>query len=175
VSNQGLSRDGDGRPLRPRSEDVAGMDQPIQAFDDVTLPSLYPDYDRGMERAAEPQERVIDQAAVARSTPGYGSNAWLTITKFNQFLYWLLAVLEVWFLLRFFLELVGARADNPFASFLYSTSYPLLLPFHTILPNTQLPGTAVIEWSTLIGMLVYALVIVAVVHFLRLLVTTPQA
>lgn|GEM_PF-2870300 len=175
MSNQSLSRDSDDRSLRPHSEEAVGADQPTQSFGDITLPNLYPPAGRSMEwTPAVPQEQSSKPEATTVSPRSAGETAWFTIGKINQFLYWLLGVLEVWFLLRFFLKLVGARADNPFASFLYGTSAPLLLPFRTILPTTQLPGTSVIEWSTLIGMLVYALVTIAVIRFLRLLVTEPQ-
>jgi len=177
VSNQGLSRDND-RSLRPRSEERSGADQPTQDLDDVTLPSLYPAPRQGLQPAVPPPvhyEPTSEANAPASASQGSSASAWFMINKFNQFLQWLLAVLEVWFLLRFFMLLIGASPSNAFASFLYSTSYPLLLPFHSILPSTHLIGSSVIEWSTLIGMLVYALVTVAVIRFLRLLVSEPAA
>lgn len=93
-----------------------------------------------------------------------------SIAKFNQFLKWLLSVIEVMFALRFFLSFFGTSTNNPFISLLTSITNPLLAPFRTAL-NTQNSG---IEWYMLLAMLVYFLVIVALVRLLRLFVTEPE-
>lgn len=91
------------------------------------------------------------------------------IAKFNQFLTWLLSVLEVIFALRFVMKLLGAVPSNPFIHLLYSMTDPLLAPF-----TAALGGQSRIEWDTLLGMLVYFLVILALTRLLRLFVTEPQ-
>ncbi len=91
------------------------------------------------------------------------------IAKFNQFLTWLLWVLEVIFALRFVMKLLGALPTNPFIHLLYSTTGPLLAPF-----TAALGGQSRVEWDTLLGMLVYFLVILALTRLLRLFVTEPE-
>lgn len=91
------------------------------------------------------------------------------IAKFNQFLTWLLWVLEVIFALRFLMKLLGAIPTNPFIHLLYSITDPLLAPF-----TAALGGQSRVEWDTLLGMLVYFLFILALMRLLRLFVTEPE-
>ena len=91
------------------------------------------------------------------------------IAKFNQFLTWLLSVLEVLFALRFVMKLLGATPTNPFIHLLYGTTDPLLAPF-----TAALGEQSRVEWNTLLGMLVYFLVILALTRLLRLFVTEPE-
>ena len=72
-------------------------------------------------------------------------------------LIWLgLGLLEALLGLRFLLKLVAANADNPFASLLYSVTGAFLAPFAG-LTGTPAAGGMVLEVSTLIAMVVYAL------------------
>ena len=72
--------------------------------------------------------------------------------------YFLLGVLEIILALRFLFRLLGANRDNSFILSLYSLSDVFRAPFNGIL-NDQVLGTGnVFELSTLIAMLVYALI-----------------
>jgi hypothetical protein len=72
-------------------------------------------------------------------------------------LIWLgLGLLEALLGLRFLLKLVAANADNPFASLLYGVTGAFLAPFAG-LTGTPASGGMVLEVSTLIAMVVYAL------------------
>lgn len=93
-----------------------------------------------------------------------------SIVKFNQFLGWLLSVIEVMFTLRFFLTFFSTSNSNAFISLLTSITDPLLAPFKTAL---SVKDTGV-EWYILLAMLVYFLVIWALIRFLRLFVTEPE-
>jgi hypothetical protein len=110
-----------------------------------------------------PYEAEPDEPRSARNSLTFG------IAKFNQFLTWLLWVIEVMFALRFFLKLLGAE-HGPFIDLLYGVSTPLLAPFAAGL-GTQ---TARVEWETLLAMIVYFLVILALIRFLRLFITDPE-
>jgi hypothetical protein len=100
---------------------------------------------------------------------GETRTAIFAIAKLNDFLLWLAVVLEITLLLRFFLKLIGANGNNPFAGFLYAFTDIILHPFSGIV------GTLfTFEWSTLIGMLVYGLVFYAVRRFLHILITSPR-
>ncbi len=100
---------------------------------------------------------------------GETRTAIFAIAKLNDFLLWLAVVLEIMLTLRFFLKLIGANGNNPFAGFLYAFTDIILRPFIGIV------GTLfTFEWSTLIGMLVYGLVFYAVRRFLRILITSPR-
>ncbi len=71
---------------------------------------------------------------------------------------WLLGgLLEALLALRIFLKLIGANAANPFAGLLYNITNVFLVPF-TGLTGTPAAGGMVLEISSVIAMVVYALV-----------------
>jgi hypothetical protein len=98
------------------------------------------------------------------------------VAKFIDYLKWVLLVLEVLFGLRFLLRLLGADPANPFASFLYALSGFFLAPFRGLVhdPSFGVSTLHVFEWTTLIGMLIYALVFWIVWLLLRTSVTRPH-
>ena len=71
--------------------------------------------------------------------------------------YFLLGVLEVILLLRFIFRLLGANRFNSFVSFLYSLSHVFVVPFNGIFNDQALGSHSVFEISTLLAMLIYAL------------------
>ena len=109
------------------------------------------------------------------STMSEGSSRKYTIGKIIDFIRWIIVALELLFLLRFVLELIGADPYNPFAQFLYNFTGFFLYPFLGIVPNTKI-GTkgAFIDWSTLIGMAVYAILYLILRLFLRTTVSRPE-
>src|SRR5260370_35518928 len=92
---------------------------------------------------------------------GQDKNAKYVIAKTIDYIRWALLALELLFILRFVLKLIGADPFNPFAQFLYGLTGFFLYPFEGIVPNTKLGthGVAVFEWSTLFGMAGYWLMI----------------
>lgn len=120
-------------------------------------------YEPAPASKAAPYEDAPEEPRSSRSSFTFG------IAKFNQFLTWLLWVIEVMFALRFFLKLLGAE-HGPFIDLLYSITRPLLAPFAAGLGEE----TARVEWDTLLAMIVYFLVILALTRFLRLFITDPE-
>jgi len=104
-----------------------------------------------------------------------GESRRYTIGKIIDFIRWIIVALELLFLLRFVLELIGADPNNAFAQFLYAFTGFFLYPFLGIVPNTKL-GTkgAFIDWSTLIGMAVYGILYWILRLFLRTTVSRPE-
>jgi hypothetical protein len=104
-----------------------------------------------------------------------GSSTRYTIGKVIDFIRWIIVALELLFLLRFVLELIGADPNNIFAQFLYKFTDFFLYPFLGIVPDTKI-GTrgAFIDWSTLIGMAVYGILYWILRLFLRTTVSRPQ-
>ena len=104
-----------------------------------------------------------------------GGSLKYAIGKIIDFIRWIIVALELLFLLRFVLELIGADPNNIFAQFLYTFTDFFLYPFLGIVPNTQLgKNGAFIDWSTLIGMAVYAILYWILRLFLRTTVSRPQ-
>lgn len=84
-------------------------------------------------------------------------------------IYFLLGVLEVILGLRWLFRLLGANTDNDFISFLYSLSHIFVAPFNNIFNDQTLGRQGVFEFSTLIAMLVYALIAWGLVTLINLL------
>ena len=75
----------------------------------------------------------------------------------SRIVYYILAVLEVILGLRFIFRLLGASQGNDFVMFLYNLSHVFVGPFNGIF-NDQALGRSVFELSTIVAMLVYALI-----------------
>jgi hypothetical protein len=78
---------------------------------------------------------------------------WLT-----GILYFLLGVLEVILGLRFIFRLLGANEGNDFTLFLYNFSHVFVGPFNNIFNDQAIGSRSVFEVSTLVAMLIYALI-----------------
>jgi hypothetical protein len=125
----------------------------------------------GYQYVAPPAQAAAQQAAQQKKRRRkYG------VAKFMDYLQWVLFALEMLFLLRFVLMLVGADPTNQFAQALYKFTGFFLYPFEGIVPSTPLgtKGIAVIEWSTLVGMAVYALVFYLVRLLLHITISRPE-
>jgi YGGT family protein len=98
------------------------------------------------------------------------------VAKVMDYLQWVLFALEMLFLLRFVLKLLGADPNNSFAQALYNFTGFFLYPFEGIVPSTTIGpnGNGVIEWSTLVGMAVYALLFYLIKLLLRITISRPQ-
>lgn len=85
-----------------------------------------------------------------------------------RIIYFVLAVLEVIMGLRFIFRLLGANEGNSFVLFLYNLSHVFVGPFNGIF-NDQALGRSVFETSTLIAMVIYALIAWGLVSLGRVL------
>lgn len=77
--------------------------------------------------------------------------------------------------LRFILALLGANRLNPFADFIFGTSYPFVAPFFGLFGAEPAYGQSVLELSTLVAMIFYALVIAGIAKALTLGRRNPDA
>lgn len=96
----------------------------------------------------ESREEVYVDQNLQRANIRY----WIT-----RVVYYILAVLEVILALRFIFRLLGASQGNDFVMFLYNLSHVFVGPFNGIF-NDQALGRSVFEFSTLVAMIVYALI-----------------
>lgn len=70
-------------------------------------------------------------------------------------------------LIRFVLRLFGANPSAGFVDFIYSASGFFLVPFRFMFTDTSAsPPGSIIEWSTLVAILVYYLIALAIVKLL---------
>ncbi len=107
----------------------------------------------------EHHTEVAEDANLQRANIRY----WIT-----RVIYFILGVLEVIMALRFIFKLLSANAGNSFVAFLYNLSYVFVAPFNSMFTNPS-AGRVVFEITTLIAMLVYALVAWGLVSLGRLI------
>ena len=93
-----------------------------------------------------------------------------------QVVKYLFGLLEILLLFRFFLRLGGANPGAGFTSFIYAITYPFAEPFIAVFRATVV-GDKVFEWTTLLAMIVYALIEWGLVTLLVMGkdVATPEA
>lgn len=119
-------------------------------------PNPYPN--RPGNRYSRPDEHYVDdnlRRANIRS-------------RITSVTYFILGVLEVLLLLRLLLRLLGANEASGFVTFIYSLTHIFVGPFNGIF-NDQALGRSVFETSTLIAMIVYALLAWGIVSLGRVI------
>lgn len=90
-----------------------------------------------------------------------------SLGRISRAIYWVFGVIESLIAIRAVLRLLGANAANSFASLIYGVTNPLVAPFRGIFTDPVL-GTSVLELSSLVAIVVYALLAYALVRLLYL-------
>lgn len=85
--------------------------------------------------------------------------------RISQVVWYLLGIVEALLFLRFFLQLFDANAAAGFSQFIFQSTDALAWPFLSVFDATQIGGS-ILEWSTLLAMLVYWLLAWAIVKVL---------
>jgi len=130
---------------------------------------------QGQPIPAQSQYSNTPNQVPGNSTSSEGSSSKYMIGKIIDFIRWVIVALELLFILRFVLELIGADPNNIFAQFLYNFTGFFLYPFLGIVPNTPIgKNGAFIDWSTLVGMAVYGILYWILRLFLRTTVSRPE-
>lgn len=93
------------------------------------------------------------------------------IFRSYQVIWYILGVIEVLLGFRVLLKLLGASTYSGFTDFIYAISAPFAMPFAGIL-QTSGDSQLIFEWSTLIGMAVYAIVAYGLVSLFQLIKPT---
>src|SRR3989338_10006915 len=89
------------------------------------------------------------------------------IFRANQIIWYILGVVEVLLAFRVVLKAVAANQASGFTSFIYSLTGPFALPFRGIL-GESITGNSLIEWSSLVAMIVYLVIAGGLVYLLDL-------
>jgi len=90
------------------------------------------------------------------------------VARIVNIVYFLFGALELLLAVRVILFLIGANMENSFASFVDELSSPFITLFANLLENPTLGTTGVLEVTTLIAMLVYAILAWLVGRFIWL-------
>ncbi|HVU66592.1 MAG TPA: hypothetical protein VHD63_05665 [Ktedonobacteraceae bacterium] len=148
--------------------DPLDVHTPVYPPDAETVPFSV-NNNAGEAASAEPAPPV-SQPEHALNQPGYQvENSVQTYEDRNarraqmrawvvSIIYFLLGVLEVILGLRFIFRLLGANEDNDFIMALYNLSHAFVGPFNNIFNDQTIGSHSVFELSTLVAMLIYALI-----------------
>ncbi|OHB14421.1 MAG: hypothetical protein A2431_03530 [Candidatus Zambryskibacteria bacterium RIFOXYC1_FULL_39_10] len=106
----------------------------------------------------------------------YNSSTTKPLFRGTQIVWYILSVLEVLLAFRFVLKLMGANAAAGFTNFIYAVTWPFTAPFLAVFQRTTVAGS-VMEWTTLLAMLVYWIIGFAIVKLFLMskTVSTPEA
>ena len=99
------------------------------------------------------QKRISEVRTSQRES---GQEQRLFSFKATQWIWLGLGIIEVLIGLRVVLKLIAANPESPFAAFIYNVSAIFLFPFAGLV-GTPAAGGMVLEFSSIIAMLVYAL------------------
>jgi uncharacterized protein YggT (Ycf19 family) len=93
--------------------------------------------------------------------PAPGTSIWTA----SRVIALVFTVVEVLLLVRFTFKVLGANADQPFASAIYGITEPLVAPFRGIF--AQPAGTPVVEIAALLSIVFFVLVAALIVALVR--------
>ena len=99
-------------------------------------------------------ERQVSEVRTSQREPGLDRRVFTF--KATYIIWLLLGLLEALIAFRIMLKLIAANPANPFAMLVYNFSYLFVFPFMG-LTAAPAAGGAVLELSSIIAMLVYAL------------------
>ena len=96
------------------------------------------------------------------------------IARIINIVYFLFGAVELLLAVRVILHLIGANPGNGFANFINVLSAPFVALFASLLQNPALNETAVLEVTTIIAMLVWAIVGWLVGRLIWLVLSRPR-
>jgi hypothetical protein len=126
------------------------------------------------------QERTVGSNgdAVVRServsVPSEAAQRAAGVERTKQIVYFVFGALETLLAIRFVLLLLGANPDSGFVNLIYGLSYPFVLPFQGIFGEPTFSGS-VLEWASLVGIVVYLIVAYGVARIVELVAAPPRA
>ncbi len=106
----------------------------------------------------------------------YNSPRTKPLYRGTQIVWYIVGLLEALLAFRFILKLLGANPRAGFTDFIYDITFPFAAPFLNVFKQTKVEGS-IFEWTTLLAMLVYWLIALAIIKLLLMGkdVSTPEA
>jgi len=113
---------------------------------------------------------------MADNTTAYQSGSTKPLFRGVQIVWYVLGILEALLAFRFLLKLADANPYAGFTQFIYAVTYPFAEPFLDVFRVTYVEGK-IFEWTTLLAMVVYWLIALALVRLFVMsrTVSTPEA
>jgi hypothetical protein len=124
------------------------------------------------ERAVGPAgEQVVRSEHV--SVPSAADRRAATATRIKQVIGFVFGAITVLLALRFVLLLLGASEASPFVRFIYGLSNLFVAPFTGIFGEPSF-NASVLEWSSLVGIVVYSLVAYGLARLVDVMYAPPR-
>ena len=120
------------------------------------------------ETSREVTTTRTENVAVNTEPPQKSFEKKKVIFRTHQIIWYILGFVEILLGFRMALKALGANPGSGFASFIYTLSDPLALPFQGIF-NTSISAGSIFEWSTLVAALVYALIAYGIAYSIQLM------
>lgn len=122
--------------------------------------------------------RVIQQPSVETRqvvTENVNASKRQTLQRVSALLGFLFGALEALIGLRILLKLIEANPNNAFASAVYNFTGLFVAPFNSLIGNPSAAGGRVLEITSVVAIVVYALIAWALVRLVWLLFYQPSA
>lgn len=139
-----------------------------------------------VERRAVAEERVVEPAPVYEAAPvrdevvhsdrvieDTAADRFSALDMATRLIWFLTGLLLVGLIARFLLKVTAANAGSSFVAFIYNTTGPFVAPFRGIFADSA-SGNAVLEVSTIVAIVVWALIAFFVTWLLGILLGGPS-
>jgi hypothetical protein len=133
------------------------------------------------EDTTQPTETVqpVQPAPVERREPVYTRRTYFWPNSGSErairLVYLVLGIVETLIAIRVVMKLLGANPSAPFTSFIYTITTPLVAFFQGVFAEPQTNNGSVLEISSLLAMVVWALVAWAIVRIILITRRQPPA
>lgn len=94
----------------------------------------------------------------------------LAVWRAQRVIYYIFGLIEAIIAIRFVLKLIGANPASAFTQGVYGVSWVFVFPFNNVVSNLNLGGNAVIEWFSIVAIIVYMLGSWALAKLISLLI-----
>jgi len=103
------------------------------------------------------EENVTEEREVRKTSAG-SERAVGSSVLIARIIYFVFGVIIVLIVLRFVLLLLGANQGNGFVDFVYGISGIFVAPFYGIFNNTPVFGASIVDASSIVAIIIYALI-----------------
>ncbi|MBP9757826.1 MAG: YggT family protein [Candidatus Pacebacteria bacterium] len=107
----------------------------------------------------------MNERIIVQNTSATASSAVKPLYRGTQIAWYIFYVIEALLLFRFLLKLLAANSNAGFTEFIYTISGVFVAPFRFVFRTSQ-AGASVFEWSTLLAMLVYWVLVWGIIRLI---------
>jgi YggT family protein len=115
----------------------------------------------------EVRERTVDDDRVVDDRPTAATGDY-TMSVLERVIYFIGGFIMAMIALRILLSLLGANRGNAFASLIYNISYPFVAPFFGLFNYDMQYGVARFEFESVVALIVWGLITVAIARLVTI-------